>query len=104
MNASYIDYRILGDSKVRQTVKQIEEMATSPFWLDCFDFINELLAERHFALENPRGELSHADLDRIGGNCETLRMLAQFPQMLIQKRLQQDEDKLSKGDLNERAD
>jgi len=65
------------------TVQQVEDFIKfHPVWKDMQMEMKIWLSELHMLLENLDGELSHRDLDRLGGSAEAVRNLSNFPDVL----------------------
>jgi len=72
------------DYKPISTLSQVEDFVKfSPIWKDMQMEMKIWLSEIHMMLENLSGDLTHRDLDRLGGNAETIRNLSNFPEVLI---------------------
>ena len=72
------------DYKPVSTVQQVEDFIKfHPVWKDMQMEMKIWLSELHMQLENLDGELSHRDLDRLGGSAEAIRNLSNFPEILI---------------------
>ena len=72
------------DYKPTSTLSQVEDFVKySPIWKDMQKELQIWLSEIHMQLENLTGELSHRDLDRLGGSAEAIRNLSNFPDVLI---------------------
>lgn len=56
----------------------------SPIWRDIEREFNIWLNEIHAQLENDRLEFDHRQLDRLGGNAETLRNVLNFPEVYLE--------------------
>lgn len=72
------------DYKPVSTVQQVEDFIKfSPIWKDVQMELKIWLSELHMLLENLDGELSHRELDRLGGSAEAVRNLSNFPHVLM---------------------
>ena len=72
------------DYKLVSTVQQVEDFIKfSPIWKDMQMELKIWLSELHMLLENLDGELSHRELDRLGGSAEAVRNLSNFPHILM---------------------
>lgn len=72
------------DYKPVSTVQQVEDFIKfHPVWKDMQMEMKIWLSELHMLLENLDGELSHRELDRLGGSAEAVRNLSNFPHILM---------------------
>jgi hypothetical protein len=77
---------------MRTTAGQLEEFKKSFIWLDILDELDVWLDQIHLQLENADGHVSHRTLDKLAGNCETIRNVRDILDVMINLALEEVEN------------
>ena len=87
---------------IRSGSGQLEEFKKSIIWLDILDELEVWLKDVHVMLENQDRNLTHMELDRLGGNAEAFHKFESVLDYLINNiEVEQQERELKREKENE---